>query len=237
MRESATLVPSEFNALMDTVAGSLQQPGDLAETLARITHSARDMVPRADYASISVRHADGVLETIAPTDALISTVDEIQQLLGEGPSYRPPVGEQVTYSGNLSLDERWPSYGQQVSRLGLASQLGMTLHTDPGARTGLNLYSRKRAAFGDSRQVAGIFASHAKVALGHATEVNTLQSAMATHTVMGQAIEIVMERHDLDEERALELLIRVSRRSNVLLRVVAGQIVETAVNEGQVSSR
>lgn len=221
-------MPKELIVLMDAVADSLKEPGDLAEALERITYSARDMVPRADYASISIRHADGGLETVAPTDPLISTVDELQQRLGEGPSYQPPVDEQVTYSGNLSIDERWPAYGQRVSRLGLASQLGMTLHADPRTRTGLNLYSRKRAAFGDSRQVAGIFASHAKVALGYATEVNTLRSALATRTVIGEAIRIVMERNDLDEERALEFLIRVSQRGNVLLRVVASEIVETS---------
>lgn len=222
-------MPTELIDLMNTVADSLMEPGDLSETLARITHTARDMVPRADYASISIRHGDGGLETVAATDALISTVDELQQVLQEGPSYRPPTGEQVTYSGNLSTDERWPTYGQQVSRLGLASQLGMTLHADASARTGLNLYSRKRAAFGDSRQVAGIFVSHAKVALGYAEEVNIMRSALATRTVIGEAIQIVMERNGLDEERALEFLIRVSQRGNITLRVIASEIVETSV--------
>ncbi len=214
--------------MMDAVADTLSEPGDLAETLSRITFTACDMVPRADYVSISILHPDGELETVAPTDPLISKVDELQQGLAEGPCYVSGAADRVTYSGNVALDPRWPAYGAQIARLGIASQLSIILHVGSGGFTRLNLYSRKRAAFGDSRQTADIFVSHAKVALGYAKEVNTLRAGMATRTVIGEAIGIVMATNGLDEERAFEFLIRVSQNNNVKLREVAEEIVETS---------
>ena len=211
---------------MRSVADSLGEAGDLPETLARITRSAREMVPRADYVSISIRHGDGSLETVAPTDLLIVKADELQYSLREGPCYDVVTEEQVTYSGNLSTDPRWPTYGPRAAQMGVCSQMAMRLHNEPNLRLGLNLYSRKRAAFGDSRQVAEIFVSHAKVALGYASEVNILRAAVATRKVIGEAIGIVIERNHLDEERAFEFLIQVSQNCNLKLRDVAAEIVE-----------
>lgn len=218
---------SDLTEMMNAVAETLKEPGDLTETLARITYTARDMVPRADHVSISIRRPDGGLETVAATDDVVMSADHLQSTFREGPCYPHEAGERVIYSGNVALDARWPSYGPQVARLGIASQLAMTLHVEPNTHTRLNLHSRKRAAFGDSRQVVDIFVSHAKVALGYAQEVHTLRAALATRTVVGEAIGIVMSDNDLDEERAFEMLIRVSQNSNVTLRLVASEIVET----------
>jgi hypothetical protein len=220
-------VATDLTDMMSTVADTLSEPGDLSETLSRITFTACDMVPRADYVSISILRPSGDLETVAPTDPLIVKVDELQHSLAEGPCYFTGQAERVTYSGNVALDPRWPQYGAQIARLGIASQLAMTLHVEPAGYTWLNLYSRKRAAFGDSRQIADIFVSHAKVALGYAKEVHTLRAAMATRTVIGEAIGIVMKANGLDEERAFEFLIRLSQDNNVKLRVLAEEIAET----------
>lgn len=218
--------------MMNAVAENLREPGDLNETLSRITFTACDMVPRADYVGISILRPDGELETLAPTDPLVTKVDEVQRSLAEGPCYFCGAPERIIYSGNVALDPRWPAYGAQIARLGVASQLAITLHVEAAGHTRLNLYSRKRAAFGDSRQIADIFVSHAKVALGYAREVHTLRAAIATRTVIGEAIGIVMRSNGLDEERAFEFLIRVSQNNNVKLRQVAQEIVETLAQTG-----
>ena len=104
--------------MMNAVADTLSEPGDMSETLSRITFTACDMVPRADYVSISVLRPDGELQTVAATNPLISKVDELQHSLAEGPCYPPSAAERVIYSGNVALDPRWPLYGAQIARLG-----------------------------------------------------------------------------------------------------------------------
>ena len=52
-------------------------------------------------------------------------------------------------------------------------------------------------------------------------------TAIETRTVIGQAIGIVMERYDLDEDRAFSVLRRISSHENTKLRDVAAQLVAT----------
>ncbi len=225
-----------LNDLLDTVAGSLSEPADLQETLSRITRSARDNVPGADYASISIRQPDDHLETIAPTSPLIYDADQLQYELHEGPCYDAVTDEAVAYSPDLAHDTRWPSFGPRAAALGMGSQMAIRLTHKGDSYTGLNLYSRELAAFDDPDGVAQLFSGHARVALGYASELDMLRSALATRQIIGEAIGISMERYRLTEERAFEFLIRVSQTSNVKLRDVAADIVGTATGRDATSS-
>ncbi len=216
--------------VMADVAASLSEAGDLEQTLDRITRTARDTVPGADYASISVRHSDGRLETLAATDPLVVEADALQYELREGPCYDAVTDEDSTYCPDLSNDSRWPRYGPKARDLGLASQLAFRLAGRKGTYTGLNLYSGSLAAFNEPSGIAGLFSSHAKVALGYAEELDTLKAAVATRQMIGEAIGIVMERFTLTEERAFEFLIRLSQTSNVKLRNVATEIVRLSAD-------
>ncbi len=222
-------ITSDLDDAMSAVVVSLREPGDLADTLRRITRAAQDMVPGVDYASISIWRSGGTLETVAATDSLVDVVDALQYQLREGPCYDAVIAERFTGSGDLRSDFRWPTFGPRVAELGLVSQLAIRLHDDSAMRVGLNLSSCQRDAFEESRQVAGIFASHAKVALGYARKIDTLSAAIATRQVIGEAVGIVIERYGLDEERAFEFLIRLSQNSNVKLRTVAAEIVALTV--------
>src|SRR4051812_7477739 len=62
-------------------------PGDLDHTLSRITAAAVEVLPETEYCSITVMHADGRLETVAPTDDLLWDLDMAQHKLHEGPCY------------------------------------------------------------------------------------------------------------------------------------------------------
>jgi len=211
--------------VMNTVANSLSKPSDVEQTLVRITRAALETVPGAHYVSISVRYPGGSLDTVAPTDPLITKIDELQYELREGPSYDVVTDDESILTADVRTEARWPRYGLRVAVLGIRSQLSMRLHLDTKSRVGLNLYSRETEAFDDPQHVAELFASHAKIALGYAQEVTELTQALATRTVIGKALGIVMERFSITDERAFEFLTRVSQTSNVKLREVAERLV------------
>ncbi|MEV5961506.1 hypothetical protein AB0L70_07055, partial [Kribbella sp. NPDC051952] len=77
-----------FLETMQRLSKSLT-PGDLDHTLSRITQAAVEVLPSVDFASITVLHADGRLETSAPTDKLLWNLDAAQYELREGPCYAP----------------------------------------------------------------------------------------------------------------------------------------------------
>ena len=80
----------------------------------------------------------------------------------------------------------------------------------------------------DVQHLAELFATHAALALGRARQDEDLQTALGTRKVIGQALGIVMERYQLDEDRAFQFLVRVSSQGNVKLRDIAQEIVDRA---------
>ena len=216
----------KLDAQMRAVADALAQPGNLAQALDRIVHAASETIPGADYASITVRRSDGCLETVAATAQLVVEADKLQYSLREGPCYQAVTVDETSYARDLATDPDWPNFGPRAADMGLLSQMGVRLAEHGGSATGLNLYSRSRKAFEDSEGLPELFASHARVALGYASELQTLQGAIGSREIIGKAIGIVMERYRLSSERAFEFLIRTSQNSNIKMRDVAAGVVD-----------
>jgi hypothetical protein len=202
-------------------------PGDLDHTLERITAAAVEVLPGVHYASITVKHSDGHLETAAPTDDMLLGVDAAQYELQEGPCYDAAVDTLYTSSPNLAADERYPRYAAMAVATGIRAQAGVRLFETPkgSAQGALNLYSRDVGSFSDMSIVSQLFAHQSAIALDYAREVKNLQEAVKTRQAVGRAVGIVMERYGLNEERAFAFLARVSQTRNVKLREVAAEIV------------
>jgi hypothetical protein len=83
-------------------------PGDLDQTLDRITRAAVEVLPDVAYASITVKHGDGSLETSAPTDPLILDLDAAQYKLQEGPCYEAATDTMHVTAPHLADDDRFP---------------------------------------------------------------------------------------------------------------------------------
>jgi GAF domain-containing protein len=212
---------------MARLASSLDVRVPLDEALRRLTAAAVDAVPRVDYASVTVRHPGGGLETRAPTDPLVAELEEIQYDLRSGPCYDAAVGDDnYLVSFDLEHDPRWPQYGPRAAERGIRAQLSVQLADDDHHRAALNLYARRPHAFDHVNiEVAELFASHAALVMGFAQTMEHVSQLVDSRQVIGQAIGIVMERYQLDEERAFSFLTRTSQQSNVKLRAVAADIV------------
>jgi GAF domain-containing protein len=213
-------------ARMRDVAASLSEPADLEEVMTRVTHTARETVPGADYCSVSIRHVDGTLKTMGETDALVLELDRLQYELREGPCYEVITHGETRSSPDIGTDPRWLTFGPEARRLGIGSQLAVRMPGSHRDVTGLNLYSRKPHAFDHNDGIAELFACQAGIALGYAREVGSLRRALRTRADIGAAVGLVMARYRLSQERAFEFLVRLSSTSNVKLREVASQVVE-----------
>jgi GAF domain-containing protein len=201
---------------------------DLKTTTMTIVETAQRSLPGIDHVGISITHRDGRIETMAATDPLVLALDGLQYELGEGPCL-----EAIRESGVVEVDHvgrqqhRWPRYAPRAAALGLRAQLGVRLYLEDQTLGGLNLYSTQTDRLDpDLLQAAELFATHAALALGRVRHEENLNSALHTRKVIGQAIGILMERYELDEDRAFQYLTRVSQHSNVKLRDVAVELVQ-----------
>jgi hypothetical protein len=216
---------AEVTAVAGRLAGMLS-PGDLEETLRAITAAAVEVLPDVDYASITVRHADGRLQTSAPTDAMLRGIDATQYELQEGPCYASVTDTVHLTSPQLAEDDRVPRYREVAVRAGIQAQAGIRLFESDRSLGALNLYSRRVGAFEDLGFLGVLFTHQSAVALRYAQEVESLQDAIATRQLIGQAVGIAMERYEFSDEQAFAFLTRLSAYTSSSLRDVAQAIVD-----------
>ena len=201
----------------------------LDETLNSIVQAAVHTVPGFDHVGISVTLGDGTIETRAGTDQMVWDLNGLQYRLREGPCYDAIRGETITVVNHAARDQRWPTYMPEAAKKGLRSQLGVGLYNNEEPLGGLSLYSTESDTVANEAVLAAqMFAAHATLALGRAREVSQLKEALDNRNVIGQAVGILMERYRIDDEYALQFLIRVSEQGNIALRNVAEETVSTA---------
>ncbi len=203
-------------------------PGDLDKTLHNITHAAVDVLPDVDYASITIRHEDGRLETVAPTDDLLLAIDAAQYELREGPCYSAATDDLHVVAPELATDARFPRYAEVALDAGIQAQAGMRLFTASTSQGALNLYSRKRGAFADLGELADLFADRSGRAIADAQEMETLREAARTHKLVGRAVGIAMERYGFTEQRAFAFLARLAQAHGVELPSAADAVVNAS---------
>lgn len=206
-------------------------PADLDETLARITAAAVEVLPDVTYASITVKHADGRLETVAPTDDLLCDIDAAQYDLQEGPCYQSAVDTVHITAPNLAEDERFPRYAPVAVAAGIRAQAGIRLFDLRRSNGALNLYADKPGAFRELEGLNQLFAHQSAMALAYAQHISNLEQAVESRMVVGRAVGVMMERYHLDEARAFAFLARLSQDSNTKLRLVAERLLEEAKEE------
>lgn len=212
-----------------SAARTIDQTETLDETLQAITEAATHSVPGFDQIGISTLRKDGKPETRASTGDLVLELDRIQYDLAEGPCVDALRDSVVILAPKIRHDQRWPRYVAAAVGLGVRSQLAVKLHLhDRGTVGGLNLYSTTSEDIDpEAESAAELFATHAAIALGQATKRHQLNEALESRKVIGQALGILMERYQMNEERAFGFLIRASTHGNVKLRDVAQELVTT----------
>ena len=198
-------------------------------TLDAIVHAARASVPGFDHVGISVVHRGGRIETKAATGQLVWELDTVQYELQEGPCVSALREAPLVVAGELRHDQRWPRYVPPAVGAGVVAQLAVQLHLNDETLGGLNFYSTESEAVDpDAANVAELFAAHAALALGHAKRQSQLADAIESRKTIGTAIGLVMARYGIDQDRAFQFLVRASSTSNLKLRLIAEEIVQSA---------
>ncbi|MFC8128523.1 GAF and ANTAR domain-containing protein [Streptomyces sp. NPDC057302] len=221
-----------FSLHMASMARELLAQDSVAHTLSKITSSAVHLVEGCDAAGILVLRK-GRANSLAPTEQLVEDSDRLHEQLREGPCFDAArAGDPSFRIADLSVESvRWSAYAPRAHALGIGSMMGFLLYTDDLHDLGaLNFYSREPGAFTDVSETAGwMFASHAAVAFSSARDHATLQHAVETRNVIGQAMGILMAQHNLNQQAAFDVLRRHSQERNVKLRDIAENLCKRGV--------
>ena len=205
---------------------------DLVHGLAEL--SVRTVEPAATC-GITLTTDDRVM-TVAAADDLAAELDEQQYEHDAGPCVQALYAGEVVDAPDLSVESRWGSYPRIARSHGIEAVLSTPLIVDGRSIGVLNLYSRSSHSFEPHhRQLAALLAGQAAIAiiaaLRHYDEVtltDNLRIALASRSVIDQAIGIVMARRRCTPSDAFASLRAVSQRRNTKLRVVAADLVSAA---------
>lgn len=218
----------DVGSAIAAAARTIHHAGTVDDTLQTIAEVARDSIPGFDHVGISTLEKKGKVTTRAFTGDLVLRLDELQYDLSEGPCVETLRDHDVVSAPSIKHDQRWPRYVPRAVAYGLRSQLAVRLYLDDeGTLGGINLYSTTSdEVHRDAPALADLFAAHAAVALGYALERQTLNEALQSRKVIGQALGILMERYGMNEDRAFAFLVRASSHANVKLRAIAQELVD-----------
>lgn len=179
---------------------------------------------------------DAKARTVASSGDLAGRADEIQYGTGEGPCLHAIRTSSMVMVTDLALDDRWGPYRRHALDRGVRASLSVPIiGLDEAAVGALNLYLTEPADFGTDQVGLGRhFADQAAGALmlgtrlaEQATLTAQLQEAMASRSVIDQAIGIVMSQNRCSSTEAFDVLRRASQNRNVKIRVLATDIVRT----------
>ncbi len=221
---------------------------DMAETFARLAVELHDadgveetieavvqfalQALNCSYAGVALT-AKGAqaAQVAAVTDPVVADVYELQLSSSVGPLVTVLRERSTVLIRDTTTDDRWPEWAAKVAGLGVRSVLDVPLLTgsDTTRTVGaLGLYSPTPDAFGeDDEAIAHILARHAAVAVASARHDETMTTAVDARKLVGQAMGILMERFDVDSDRAFAILQRYSQDNNIKLRDVAQQLIDT----------
>jgi GAF domain-containing protein len=210
--------------LARTVAG----PRSVTEVLSDVTKAALELIPGADTAGVLLIGKGGKWDSVAGTDDLPHHLDELQMKFNEGPCVEAALDEVIVRTDDFRTEQRWPKYGPAVVEIGVMSGVSFKLYTANRTAGALNLFAFKPNAFdGESETFGTILASHAAAAILASREGEELQSALSTRDRIGQAKGIIMERYNVDDMRAFDMLRKLSQDSNTRLVDIAGRVIDT----------
>jgi GAF domain-containing protein len=218
--------PHEFARLADALHDAPSpSPARTAEQV--LSFAVQQL--EADHGGIALLRRGRRLDTIAATGQLVERADGLQSELDEGPCRESVRHGEAILVSDLRADQRWPRWGPKVADLGVTSLLAVQFSTYEGRCAGsINLYwCRPRVFEADDIAFTDIFARHAALALSASLEIAGLNVALDGRKLIGQAQGILMERHDLTDSQAFEVLRRYSQDHNTKLREVAEYLVAT----------
>ena len=213
---------------MAELARTAAAPRSVEDVLSDVSTAALELIPGADTAGVLLIGKGGKWDSVGGTSDLPHLLDELQMKFNEGPCVEAALDEVIVRTEDFRSEDRWPQYSPAVVELGVLSGVSFKLYTANRTAGALNLFAFKPNAFDGEAETFGIvLAAHAAAAILASREGEELQSALSTRDRIGQAKGIIMERYDVDDIRAFEILRKLSQDSNTRLADIAQRVIET----------
>jgi GAF domain-containing protein len=219
---------SELNDVLRTIYSA--EAKDFPQVLDALTWAAARCVGGADHAGITASSRENEVTSPSVTDDCARVLDDIQQRHLEGPCLQAAWTRKVVEVEDLATDSRWPKYrADALEETRVRSVLSLPLFADELSMGALNFYAERAGAFADSsRRVAATLATIGALAWSNAVRGQQFAAALGSRDIIGQAKGMLMERYEIDDQAAFNMLVKLSQSTNMPVREIARRLIDDA---------
>jgi hypothetical protein len=228
-----TAFPPELRNTFQAMAEVLYSGESYESVYASLCAAAVELVDGCDHASLMLRR-HGRAYTAAASDETAQKIDQLETDLGEGPcldALDDTEPDQHICPDLTSEGGRWPELARQILEVTTVKGMGGFRIRLDGAKVGaLNVFSDEVDALDehslDQAVMLAAFASVALAALDRGEEATTLRAGLESNREIGKAMGLLMAMHKISDDRAFEMLSKVSQEMNIKVAEVAKQVIE-----------
>ncbi|CAJ1510957.1 GAF and ANTAR domain-containing protein [[Mycobacterium] burgundiense] len=197
------------------------------DVLAEVTAAAVELIPGVDTAGVLMIRRNG-FESLGGTTDIPERLDELQVKFNEGPCIQAALDDLVVRTEDFRQETRWPQYSPAVVEIGVLSGISFKLFTAERTAGALNLFGFQPHVWdSDAQTVGSVLAAHATAAILANEHGHQLETALLSRDRIGQAKGIIMERFDVDDVRAFDMLRQLSQESNIKLADIAQKVIDS----------
>jgi len=223
--------PAHMSRRLIHLARSLEALSENDDMVQFIVAAAVANVPGAEHAAIARVSKHGSVTTAVATSNAMAEIHRLHDVCTQGPVLSAVDGKRTVRVDDLSTESRWPWFAVLASTTGIRSLLVLQLFVRETVFGTLTIGAAPAHAFdSEGEDIAIMLAAHSALALAGGEREGNLRIALASRDVIGQAKGILMERHQIGEAAAFQLMIRASQESNRKLTAIAAMVTSSGLD-------
>ncbi|WP_309107996.1 GAF and ANTAR domain-containing protein [Arthrobacter sp.] len=223
---SKQLPLDELSSVIARVKGLLLTEEKVDRAVQLLAAAAKQAIPGTLGAGISLLDTQGRRTSSAATDKIVERADTAQYELGQGPCLTAWASEATILVEDVQTETRWPEWCAAMKDLPIRSVLSTPLTAGKESLGALKIYAAQPGIYdGETSRLLQLFAGPAATLLANVQSSetprrisNSLETALYSRDTVARATGILMERHGLSSDDAMqELLSRVRTDRTTLL--------------------
>jgi len=223
----------ELSGAIGRILGLLLTEEKVDQAVHSLSQAIKESVPGTLGAGVSILDSQARRTSTGFTDSIVEQADFLQYELGQGPCLTAWASEEPVLIEDLSTDRRWPKWRNAVGSLPIKSVVSAPLIANGQSIGAMKVYASQPFVYdNNTASLMGLFSSPAATLLSHIQSTETpkrisegLQAALHSRDLVNRACGILMERHKITHQRALQQLIGNARDQSRTLQDVSTELV------------
>jgi GAF domain-containing protein len=229
----------ELSVVIGRIKGLLLTEEKVDRAVHTLARAIKEAIPGTVGAGVSLMDSQGHRTSAGFTDRIVERVDALQYELGQGPCLTAWAAEETVLVEDVRADPRWPDWSAAVEALPVRSVVSSALISGKECIGALKVYAALPFVYDSGTgKLLELFAAPAATLLSHIQTSEAphrmstgLQAALHSRDAVNRACGILMERHGLSYEQALQQLMRQARdTAQTLPQISAETIAGTPAN-------